>query len=215
MTHLGYVYIVTSARINAVKVGCWKGEPSALRGRYVSTLGSSTIRFIMFETKNHRHTERVFHNHFNKICIENELYPTQHIDDYITFLSSMCDHCSLVKGLAAALHKASFKFADIVNDFPAKLFECVAPGVDPSDVSDIKVPTERVRESVKTLLLGLNDEIFCCIRIKYGLKGNRYPTLDSFTKRMYMEFTIKILREAFALHMTTGTRTVRIQCMCV
>ena len=214
MAQIGYVYIVTSAHMTVVKVGCWKGEPSGLRGRYVSTMGSSTMRFLLFETKDHRHTERVFHKQFNKKCVENELYPTQHLDDYISFLSSMCDRCSLVKGLTMALHKTPNRCTNFITEFPAKLFDCVAPGVNPSDVSDIQVPTEPVRESVKNLLLGLTDDVFRSIRIKYGLRGSRYPALENFTKRKYIEFTAKILRETFALSVSTGKTKLRIQRMC-
>lgn len=87
---MGYVYIVSSPRLlGAVKVGFWRGQPARLKSRYVTTYGKQ-LKIDLFETPAATQVEALFKRSFLGACREGELFASEHVDHYRSWLEQAC-----------------------------------------------------------------------------------------------------------------------------
>ena len=77
----GYVYLVTSPVLNAVKIGCWSSSLCELRSRYATAYGPGVAvqaRFVRDCFK----TERDLHRMFKDQCLGGELFSKDYVKEY-------------------------------------------------------------------------------------------------------------------------------------
>jgi hypothetical protein len=88
----GYVYIVRSKMLNAVKIGMWRSTIEGLYGRYVTVYGKD-IEIDYFYTSDARELERKTHENFRDYNITNELFDKNHVDEYMEFIKNNVTEC--------------------------------------------------------------------------------------------------------------------------
>jgi hypothetical protein len=86
----GYVYLVSSPLLNAVKIGMWRGTVDALRARYATCYGAD-LSLKLFYTRDARALEGTTHAHFDHIRLSNELFAKEHIALYGDFIEKHID----------------------------------------------------------------------------------------------------------------------------
>lgn len=77
----GYVYLFTSAHLNAVKIGHWGGTDEDLRKRYTTYFGSS-LSLEVLQVANRKAVEKHLHGTFAEFRLENELFRKDKYDEY-------------------------------------------------------------------------------------------------------------------------------------
>ena len=83
---IGYVYLVTSNILDAVKIGMWRSNISSLYKRYITCYGSD-IKIDYCLTLDARKSEKLIHNNFEQYNITNELFNKQYYNDYLNFIN--------------------------------------------------------------------------------------------------------------------------------
>lgn len=81
-TKAGYVYMVTSPILNAVKIGHWGGCIDKLRARYVTSYGAN-LTLITTWVEDRKEAEATLHERFSDRCITNELFEKEHMWYYL------------------------------------------------------------------------------------------------------------------------------------
>ncbi len=84
----GYVYLATSAHLNAVKIGHWGGSVEDLRKRYATYFGSS-LSLEVLHVANRKAVEKHLHNTFAEFRLENELFQKDKYEEYYRCLNCM------------------------------------------------------------------------------------------------------------------------------
>ena len=87
-TTSGYVYLVTSPLINAVKIGSWGGSVSSLRSRYTTTYGRNILLKTVHVTDRWKDEARM-HNMFSYLNIECELFDKHAMGQYQSALEQL------------------------------------------------------------------------------------------------------------------------------
>ena len=87
---IGYVYIVSSNLLNAVKIGMWRSSIEALYSRYITCYGKN-IHIDYFLTSNARELESKTHKYFENHQITNELFDKIYYNKYLEFIESNVD----------------------------------------------------------------------------------------------------------------------------
>jgi hypothetical protein len=83
----GYVYIVSSNLLNAVKIGMWRSNIESLYSRYITCYGNN-IHIDYFLTNNVRELESKTHAYFKTYKITNELFDKNYCNKYIEFVKN-------------------------------------------------------------------------------------------------------------------------------
>jgi len=86
----GLVYITTSAHLNAVKIGMWRGTMGALRARYVTPYGPS-VSIMVGQTEDCAATEKLMHKMFASSRLEGELFEKRLQHEYVAALKDLTD----------------------------------------------------------------------------------------------------------------------------
>jgi hypothetical protein len=87
---IGYVYIVSSNLLDAVKIGMWRSSIEALYSRYNTCYGKN-IHIDYFLTSNARELESKTHKYFKKYQITNELFNKLYYTKYYEFIETNID----------------------------------------------------------------------------------------------------------------------------
>lgn len=87
---IGYVYVVSSNLLDAVKIGMWRSNIDSLYSRYITCYGKN-IHIDYFLTSDARKLENETHKYFNKYQITNELFDKIHYNKYIDFIQNNID----------------------------------------------------------------------------------------------------------------------------
>jgi hypothetical protein len=85
LNNTGYVYIVSSALLQAVKIGMWRSNIESLYSRYITYYGKD-VHIDYFLTSNVRELENKIHTYFNDNRITNELFDNKRYNEYIEFI---------------------------------------------------------------------------------------------------------------------------------
>jgi hypothetical protein len=88
--NIGYVYIVSSDLLNAVKIGMWRSNIESLYSRYITCYGSN-LHIDYFLTSNARELEYNTHTYFKKNRITNELFDKKYYSNYINYIKNNID----------------------------------------------------------------------------------------------------------------------------
>ena len=87
LNNVGFVYIVSSNLLDAVKIGMWRSCINSLYSRYKTYYGNNT-NIDHFLTNNARELENKIHKYFIKYKITNELFDKIHYNKYINYIQN-------------------------------------------------------------------------------------------------------------------------------
>ena len=87
---IGYIYIVSSNLLDAVKIGMWRSSIEALYSRYITCYGKN-IHIDYFLTSNARELENKTHKYFKNYQITNELFDKIYYNKYLEFIETNID----------------------------------------------------------------------------------------------------------------------------
>ena len=93
LNNIGYVYIVSSNLLDAVKIGMWRSSIESLYSRYITCYGKN-IHIDYFLTSNARELESKTHKYFKNYRITNELFNKIHYNKYLEFIETNIDEPS-------------------------------------------------------------------------------------------------------------------------
>ncbi|AZL89711.1 MUTS family DNA-binding domain protein [Megavirus baoshan] len=85
VSNIGYTYCITSDKIDADKIGYWKGMKKDLISRYKTYYGD-TVKIFSVKTMYPELLEKKCHQHFKKYKLSHELYDKSKTDEYKLFL---------------------------------------------------------------------------------------------------------------------------------
>ncbi|ANB50177.1 hypothetical protein [Powai lake megavirus] len=85
VSNIGYTYCITSDKIDADKIGYWKGMKKDLISRYKTYYGD-TVKIFCVKTMYPELLEKKCHQHFKKYKLSHELYDKSKTDEYKLFL---------------------------------------------------------------------------------------------------------------------------------
>ena len=91
---IGYVYIVSSNLLDAVKIGMWRSSIETLYSRYITCYGKN-IHIDYFLTSNARELEYKTHKYFKDYQITNELFNKMYYNKYIDFIKTNIDESNI------------------------------------------------------------------------------------------------------------------------
>nr|WBF70252.1 hypothetical protein [Megavirus caiporensis] len=85
ISNIGYAYCITSDKIDADKIGYWKGTKKDLISRYKTYYGD-TVKIFCVKTMYPELLEKKCHQHFKKYKLSHELYDKSRSEEYKLFL---------------------------------------------------------------------------------------------------------------------------------
>jgi len=90
----GYVYLITSPLLNAIKIGYWRSTYELLRSRYVTPYGND-LYIHTITSYDVIEMEKKVHNRFDKYRITNELFEKKYLNKYIEYVNKHDDNINI------------------------------------------------------------------------------------------------------------------------
>jgi len=90
----GFVYLVTSPLVDAIKIGSWRSCVKSLRNRYITPYGLKLV-IRLGRTTNCAATEKKMHTKFASCRVSCELFRKEFYQEYITGLQELTENCQV------------------------------------------------------------------------------------------------------------------------